>query len=118
MFEIPQTNSPLIIEGAGGLMVPLNDNDLVLDLVKYLNLEVIIISQNYLGSINHSLLTIEVLQKNDIQIKGMIFNGESNSETERIIEYQAEVSVLGKIPKLDKVTKENIIKYSKEIHFS
>ena len=47
-FDIPQTNSPLIIEGPGGLMVPLNDNDLVLDLAKHLNLEVIIVSQNYL----------------------------------------------------------------------
>ena len=117
-FVIPQTNSQLIIEGAGGLMVPLNYNDLVLDLLIHLNLEVIIVSQNYLGSINHSLLTIEVLQKNDIQIKGIIFNGESNPETERIIELQTDVSVLGKIPKLDKITKENIIKYSKDIYIS
>ncbi|MAJ44209.1 MAG: dethiobiotin synthase [Candidatus Marinimicrobia bacterium] len=114
-FKIPNINSSLIVEGAGGLMVPLNNNDLVLDLIKHLNLEVIIISQNYLGSINHTLLTIEVLKKNDIQINGIIFNGNSNIETERIIEHKTRIQVIGKIPKLDKISKKNIIKYSKKI---
>ena len=117
-FKIPATNSPLIIEGAGGLMVPINDNDLVLDLIKHFNIPVIIVSKNYLGSINHTLLTIEVLMKNNIQIKGVIFNGDSNPETERIIELHTGIPILGKIPTIEKITKESIIQYSQEIHIS
>ena len=117
-FKIPATNSPLIIEGAGGLMVPINDNDLVLDLIKHFNIPVIIVSKNYLGSINHTLLTIEVLMKNNIQIKGVIFNGDSKPETERIIELHTGIPILGKIPTIEKITKESIIQYSQEIHIS
>tara|TARA_B100001029_G_C15058869_1_gene456661 strand:+ start:1704 stop:2315 length:612 start_codon:yes stop_codon:yes gene_type:complete len=117
-FKIPNTKSPLIIEGAGGLMVPINDNDLILDLIIHLNLDVIVVSQNYLGSINHTLLTIEVLLKNNIQLKGIIFNGNSNSESERIIELQTGIKVLGKIPILDKITKDYLIHYSKKIYIS
>ena len=117
-FKTPNTKSPLIIEGAGGLMVPINDNDLILDLIIHLNLDVIVVSQNYLGSINHTLLTIEVLLKNNIQLKGIIFNGNSNPETERIIEIQTGIKVLGKIPKLNKITKDYIIHYSKKIYIS
>ena len=117
-FKIPSTNYPLIIEGAGALMVPINDNDLVLDLIKHFNIPVIIVSKNYLGSINHTLLTIEVLMKNNIQIKGVIFNGDSNPETERIIELHTGIPILGKIPTIEKITKESIIHYSQEIHIS
>ena len=60
-FQLPKTENHLIVEGAGGLMVPLNDKALILDLVKYLKLEVIVVSQHYLGSINHTLLTINTL---------------------------------------------------------
>tara|TARA_B110000438_G_C15294181_1_gene428206 strand:- start:141 stop:545 length:405 start_codon:yes stop_codon:yes gene_type:complete len=107
-FEIPLTTNPLIIEGAGGLMVPINENELVLDLIKYLDIEVIIISKNYLGSINHSLLTIEVLQKNNIKIKGLIFNGDSNPETEHIIHKLSDIPVIGKVPNLNNISKEII----------
>jgi len=117
-FKIPSTNYPLIIEGAGGLMVPINDNDLVLNLIKHFNIPVIIVSKNYLGSINHTLLTIEVLMKNNIQIKGVIFNGDSNPETERIIVLQTGIHILGKIPTIEKITKDSIIHYSQEIHIS
>ena len=107
-FEIPLTTNPLIIEGAGGLMVPINENELVLDLIKYLDIEVIIISKNYLGSINHSLLTIEVLQKNNIKIKGLIFNGDSNPETEHIIQKLSDIPIIGKVPNLNNISKEII----------
>jgi dethiobiotin synthetase len=107
-FEIPLTTNPLIIEGAGGLMVPINENELVLDLIKYLDIKVIIISKNYLGSINHSLLTIEVLQKNNIKIKGLIFNGDSNPETEHIIQKLSDIPIIGKVPNLNNISKEII----------
>lgn len=72
--EQPITNNTLIIEGAGGIMVPLNENEFVIDLIKKLNATVIIVSKNYLGSINHSLLTAKVLTENKINVLGWIFN--------------------------------------------
>lgn len=64
----------LIIEGAGGLMVPLNDNEFIIDLIKKLNAKVILVSKNYLGSINHSLLTASVCKQNNLNVLGWMFN--------------------------------------------
>ncbi|MEO5909327.1 MAG: dethiobiotin synthase [Pelobium sp.] len=97
---IPKTNRQLIIEGAGGLMVPLNRKDLMIDLIKKLNIEVILVSKNYLGSINHTLLSIEALKSRGIPIKGLIFNGITNTPSEEIIAEISGVKVLGRIPKL------------------
>jgi dethiobiotin synthetase len=82
---IPQTSRDLIIEGAGGCLVPLNDTELVIDLIKKTASEVIVVADLYLGSINHTLLTIEALANRNIKVRGIIFNGESNPESERII---------------------------------
>jgi len=84
-FELPQTKVDLIIEGAGGCLVPLNEKDFVIDLISLFGAEVILVADLYLGSINHTLLTLEVLKSRKLKIKGIIFNGESNPESERII---------------------------------
>jgi dethiobiotin synthetase len=84
-FKIPETKNHLIIEGAGGLMVPLNENFLVIDLIKQFNADVILVSQNYLGSINHTLLSLEILKSRNIKIKGIVFNGEPNAPSEKYI---------------------------------
>jgi dethiobiotin synthetase len=105
----PVTNNRLIIEGAGGLMVPLNDKELVSDLIKSLGAKVIVVSQNYLGSINHTLLTLEVLKANNILVEGLIFNGTANPETEDYIENYSGVRVIGKVPFMSRIDKEHII---------
>jgi len=76
--------SNLIVEGAGGVLVPLNDYQTILDLIRFLKLPAIIVSQHYLGSINHTLMTIRILEYASIPIKGIVFNG-YNPESERII---------------------------------
>jgi len=73
--EKPVTTNPILIEGAGGLMAPLNKNEFVIDLIKKFAAPVIIVSKNCLGSINHSLLTAKVLKQNKIEVLGWIFNG-------------------------------------------
>ncbi|GGK82520.1 dethiobiotin synthase [Rufibacter glacialis] len=83
--KLPQTKNHLIVEGAGGVMVPLNDRELVLDLIQKLGLEVVIVSRNYLGSINHTLTTVEVLKCRQISIAGILFNGEPTPSTEEFI---------------------------------
>ncbi|HTM97161.1 MAG TPA: dethiobiotin synthase [Pedobacter sp.] len=112
-FKLPETSNSLIVEGAGGLMVPLNDQHLILDLIKKLNLKVILISQSYLGSINHTLLTVNTLKQHNIFIKGIIFNGEPNQESEKYILNYTSLDHIGNIPPLNILSKENIIKAGK-----
>ena len=84
-ISLPTTNNNLIIEGAGGCLVPLNDNDFVIDLAQQCGCPIILVSNLYLGSINHTLLTVNLLNQLQLPIAGIIFNGQSNPESERII---------------------------------
>ncbi len=76
-----------IIEGAGGLLVPLNEDEFVLELIKKLDARVIIVSRNYLGSINHSLLTASVCRSNDIDVVGWVFNDQYMHYEEEIVRW-------------------------------
>jgi len=103
----PKTDNNLVIEGAGGLLVPLNDTNTILDLIKP-NYKVIVVSRHYLGSINHTLLTIKLLQEKGFDIS-VIFSGDEHKTTESIIKKMTNVSVIGRIdeePYFDK----NVIK--------
>jgi dethiobiotin synthetase len=108
-FSVPETDNILIIEGAGGLMVPLNDRDLMIDLIKKLHAEVILVSQNYLGSINHTILSWKALQQASIPIKGIIFNGEADAESERYILQYTNLHLIGRIPQLQKINKQLVL---------
>lgn len=108
-IKTPLTENNLIIEGAGGLMVPLNEKELIIDLIKKLNVEVILVSQNYLGSINHTLLSISLLKQYEIPFKGIIFNGDENVETERYILQYTKTKKLGSVPSLKSIDKEKVL---------
>ena len=84
-FILPETENHLIVEGAGGLWVPLSDEVFMLDLIKKLELAVVLVAKDYLGCINHSLLSIESLRKNKIPIAYFIFNGTFDEDTFRVI---------------------------------
>ncbi|MCF6131737.1 dethiobiotin synthase [Flavobacterium wongokense] len=86
----------LVIEGAGGVLVPLNDKEYVVDLIKK-DHKVIMVSRHYLGSINHTLLTIEALQNRKIKVAGIIFSGDENKATEEIILEKSGVKFIGRI---------------------
>jgi len=105
----PDTDNMLIIEGAGGLMVPLNEQFLMIDLVKKLDAEVVLVSQNYLGSINHTLLSIAVLKQHNIPVKGLIFNGPKEPYTEDFILSYTGIKLLGHILPFDIIDKQAII---------
>jgi dethiobiotin synthetase len=114
-ITLPKTQNKLIIEGAGGLMVPLADNYLMIDLIKQLNAEVVLISQFYLGSINHTLLSVLALKQYDIPIKGIIFNGiEDVYSKEYILSYTG-LKQLGHIDNFKKIDKGTIIKAAQNI---
>lgn len=91
----PKTKNHLVIEGAGGLLVPLNDSDTILDLIQS-DYKVIVVSRHYLGSINHTLLTIESLKQKGFEVS-LIFSGDEHPTTENIIKKKTKVPVLGRI---------------------
>lgn len=92
----PKTKNNLVIEGAGGIFVPLNNTDCIIDIIKP-DYKVIIVSRHYLGSINHTLLTIEALQNRKINIAGIIFSGDENKATEEIILSKTKINCIGRI---------------------
>ncbi len=92
----PNTDNHLVIEGAGGVFVPLNETDCVIDLIQS-DYKVIVVSRHYLGSINHTLLTIEALKNRNISIAGIIFSGEENKATESIILNKTAIKCIGRI---------------------
>jgi dethiobiotin synthetase len=115
-IQKPELKGNLIIEGAGGIMVPINENgDTYLDVFEELKLPVIIVSRNYLGSINHSLMTIEMIQNRGIEIKGIIFSGPSNEATENIILSKTKTKCLARIPEANEVNSEFIQYQAKNI---
>lgn len=72
--QIPNYNCNLIVEGAGGILVPLNEEEFVIDLIKALQAKVVLVSSGYLGSINHSMLTADCCKKNNLKVAGWVFN--------------------------------------------
>lgn len=105
----PNTNNHLVIEGAGGILVPLNATDCIINLIKA-DYRVILVSRHYLGSINHTLLTFEVLKSRGIGVAGIIFSGDENKATEEIILQKTAAKFIGRIdnePYFD----QNVIQY-------
>lgn len=113
---LPETDNHLVIEGAGGLMVPLNDKELMIDLIKHLQAEVILVSMNYLGSINHTLLSVEALRTRGITIAGIVFNGERTETTETVILNFTSLPCIGRINWAEKPDRDFIKSSANEIH--
>ena len=114
-FHLPKTENPLVVEGAGGALVPINDYDVVIDLAVRFELPVVVVSNLYLGSINHTLLTAEALNSRGIEVKGVVFNGDSNPESERIILMKTGWEMLLHLPTESKVDKAMIKRYANEL---
>jgi dethiobiotin synthetase len=108
---------PLIIEGAGGLMVPLNENEFVIDLVKLLDARLILVSRNYLGSINHSLMTARLCREQGLDVAGWVFN-------DQYLDYKKEIAdwsgypILFSLPLLESVSKHSIAREAGRIGLS
>ncbi|HNP20248.1 MAG TPA: dethiobiotin synthase [Fulvivirga sp.] len=114
-FTRPKTNHNLVIEGAGGCMVPINNHEFMIDLVPKFGAEIILVSNLYLGSINHTILTLELIKQRGYTLKAIIFNGPSNSATEDIIMKNTSAPCLIKIPQMDQVNQKSIYTLSQNI---
>jgi dethiobiotin synthetase len=114
-FEIP-TDQTLIIELAGGIMVPLNDRETNLDLIQHLQLPVILVSKNYLGSINHTLLTYELLKQHRVPMAGIVFNGPENPSGEKFILNHTGLPLVLRVNTENELNEAVIASYSDKIH--
>lgn len=111
-ITLPQTDRGLVVELAGGLMVPLNSTYLNIDLVQQLGLPVLLVSRNYLGSINHTLLSVEACRTRHIPILGILFNGPTVRASEEFILSYTRLPCIGRINQEDAVTPEMVSKYA------
>ena len=114
-IKIPITKNHLIIEGAGGLLVPLNEKDYIIDIPKNFNLPVILVCKSYLGSLNHTLLAVEALKERGIKILGFIFNGNSNPDSEDFLVKRSGVEKLLNVDWEEKIDDSVIEKYSSRL---
>lgn len=113
-IELTKFKSPkedhLIIEGAGGLMVPMNDEgDCIVDLIKHLEAKVVLVSKNYLGSINHTLMSCQILASYGLETVGIVINGEANPASEGIITKISGIPIIGHIGWTNRFTRKFIL---------
>lgn len=112
--HLPVTKNQLIVEGAGGLMVPLNQKELMVDLIKALKATVVVVSKNELGSINHSLLTASALKKERVKVAGWIFSEEYGNYEQDIAEWSG-FPVIASVKHLPVISKESIKREAKKM---
>lgn len=111
----PETNNDLIIEGAGGVMVPINETEFMLDLIEKFSDRVVLVANLYLGSINHTLLSVDALQRRGQEIFGIVFNGPSNKHSEEIIRSHSGCRSLLHLQPDSKINSQKIIAWAQTL---
>lgn len=114
-LRTPQGDDPLIVEGAGGVLVPLNEEALVIDLIEQLRLPVILVCRTTLGTINHTLLSLKVLRARNLQVAGAILSGPDAPHNRQAIESYGRVRIIGHLPQLDRLTRKALEGIAPEI---
>lgn len=114
-IQLPQSDRILIVEGAGGLMVPLNDSQTMADLIRSLELPLILVVNHYLGSINHTLLSLGLIRMHELPFAGIIFNGNPDPESERIIHTLSGAEILGHVSYMDELSPEQVTRVAANI---
>lgn len=101
---------PVIVEGAGGILVPVNDSELMLDLARHLGFPIVIAARAALGTINHTLLTVQALRCAKMAVKGVVMIGKRNKDNEDSVEHFGSVPIIGSIPWLDAINRQALLK--------
>lgn len=109
-IQLPE-NPDVIIEGAGGLMVPLNQKFLMIDLIAQLKTPLLLVASSKLGTINHTLLSLSILRHYQIPILGVIMNGIPNPDNVEAIEFYGDIEVLAQLPMMELISHENLLKH-------
>lgn len=116
-FRIPETDNQLLIEGAGGLFVPLSGDFLMSDLILQLKADVVLVARNYLGCINHTLLSIHALNTLGIPLKHVVLNGAFNTDTrDVIIRHIPAGTSWSELPELNPVSRQSVASSPKQVH--
>jgi dethiobiotin synthetase len=110
-FRLPAQAHGLVVEGAGGIMVPINENHLMLDLIKKLALPVILVARSTLGTINHTLLSLDVLNRHGLTVIGVVMNGPRNRSNKDAIEVYGKTRVMLEIEPLRTITRNALVKH-------
>ena len=105
----PVDPEPIVIEGAGGVFVPINDHEFMLDLMRQLDAPVIVAARTALGTINHTLLTLAAIRNAKLDLCGVVMIGKENPENRRAVEHYGEVPVVGSIPWLDAIDRQTLL---------
>ncbi len=100
---------PLIVEGAGGVMVPVNESEFMLDMMRRLALPVVVVARSSLGTINHSVLTLHALKGAGLAVKGVVLVGSQIQDNERAIEHYGKVPIVGRVPLLEVINRETLL---------
>jgi dethiobiotin synthetase len=103
------SNGPLIVEGAGGVLVPINDSETMLDLMRHLAMPVVVASRSALGTINHTCLTVKALRDAGVAVRGVVMIGKENRDNERAVERYGGVPIAGRIPMLEKIERSALL---------
>ena len=116
LLNLPKIDGSIVIETAGGLMVPITRNFLQIDQIRKWNLPVIIVCRSSLGTLNHTLLTIEALKKRNIKILGLIINGEKHLDNPKTLREFSKLPIIAEFPRLNNIDKNNLDRLWKELN--
>ena len=114
-LEPPATNRLVVVEGAGGMLVPLTDTDYVIDLAGQLGLPIVLVARSTLGTINHTLLSIEALRRRGLPLAGVVMNGPETPHNRVAIERYGDVNIIAEIPWLPSVTRATLLEIEPEL---
>jgi dethiobiotin synthetase len=117
-FVMPQTARHLIVEGAGGVLVPLSDQHMIVDLIRHLGLPAVLVARSTLGTINHTLLSLRALRQFSVPIMGVVMNGPLTPHNRQAIEQFGKTTVLAEIPQLEKLDGETLRAIQPHVPFS
>ena len=113
-FRLPGNKTKIIVEGAGGILVPINENEFIIDLIKILELPILLVARSGLGTINHTLLTVNELEKRDLPLKGIILNGIRNNSNKEAIEKYSGVPVVAELDAMRTIDKNALLLHKPE----
>ena len=114
-LQMPAGNGPFVVEGAGGLMVPVTPDSMMIDVVQRLDLPVVLVARSGLGTINHTLLSLEALRRRDIAIAGVVLSGLPNVKNARDIARFGKTQILFQVPRFENVTPQTIADFARSI---
>ena len=110
-FLLPRKETKFIVEGAGGILVPINEKYFIVDIIKKLKLPILLVARSGLGTINHTLLTVSELKKRNLPLRGIILNGERNQSNKEAIEKYSGVSVVSELEPLKTLDKKTLLSH-------